>query len=352
MNDVAAIVAEAVGENIDALLTLDLRGYHLGRILYRAARASAGEPLVLAAARKLVDRVGPGDRALLLTGFPFLPYGRPELDGLVGTAAVARALDLARDARPVVVTDAVTVPVMRALLTTAGLVVVDDAAELRSAHTAVVVPFTLDEGRADADAVDLLDAYAPSCLVAIEKPGANAGGRYHQGNGLDVTHLVAKTDALMVRARERGVTTIAVGDLGNELGMAGLATVLDEETPFGSRFVRTPAGSVAAAVAADHVVVASVSDWGGYGLAAMIAYLCDAPDALHSATLQRHLLWTAVRAGALDGTGRGEPAVDGVGEEYTARLVDLLHDVIALTRDASRRYAAIVERTVTLRRSP
>ena len=34
-----------IGENLDSLMTLDPRGYGVCRILYRAARDYAGEPL-------------------------------------------------------------------------------------------------------------------------------------------------------------------------------------------------------------------------------------------------------------------------------------------------------------------
>jgi hypothetical protein len=350
MNPVHPLVAEAIGENLDALVTMDLRGYHLGRIIYRAARAAAGEPLTLAAGRALLDRVREGEAVLLLTGFPFLPFGKPELDGIVGTAVLARALAIARRARPVIVTDHVTVPVMRALLTAAGINLYDTADDLRTyPHSGAVLGFTGDAAAAVAEADAILTRFAPTALVAIEKPGANANGVYHQGNGSDVSHLVAKTDALVVAAAARGVLTVAIGDLGNEVGLGGLADVLETQTPFGREFVKAPTGSIAATVAADHVVAASVSDWGAYGLSAMVAFLAGTRDALHTPSLQRQLLWTAVHNGALDGSGRGEPAVDGVGEDYTANLVAMMRDIIDITGEHSQRYGAILERLTVLR---
>ena len=345
MSDVNPIVAAAVGENLDALITLDLRGYHVGRILYRAARAVAGEPLTLGAARAILENTSAGDTVMLTTGFPFLPYGKPELDGLIGTAVVARALDIALGAHPVIVTEAATVPVMSALMTAAGLNLYATLDEMHQyPHSGAVIPFTTDSSRASAQAEEVLGTFGSKLVIAIEKPGANGDGAYLQGNCSDVSGMVAKTDALFELAHARGLPTIAIGDLGNEVGFGALAAVVDQETPFGTAYVGAPTDSIAAVVEADHILVGSVSDWAAYGLAAMIAFLTGNPDALHTPAIQRQLLWTAVRCGALDGSGRAEPAVDGVGEDFTARLVATMRDVLEITSRMSRTYATVIDR--------
>jgi len=350
MTTIHPLVAEAVGENLDALIILDLRGYHLGRILYRGARALAGEPLTLRAARAILSGTELGDSVLLVTGFPFIPYGKPELDGLVGTAVLARALAIAKGLHPVVVTDAATAPAMRELMTVAGLNLYEDAEQMRSyPHSGAVLTFTQDADRAEGDAHAVLYAFSPKALVTIEKPGANDRGVYHQGTGADVSHLVAKTDALLTHALARGIVTVAIGDLGNELGMGSLAKVMEAETSFGQQFVAAPTGSIAAVGAAEHVIAAAVSDWAAYALSAMIAFLTGNNLVLHTASLQRQLLWTAVRCGVLDGSGRGEPAVDGVGEEYTARLVELMRDIIEIMGEHGQRYEKPIDNLAKLR---
>lgn len=50
-----------IGENLDSLMTLDPRGYGVCRILYRAARDYAGEPLSVHAAKGLVAHIHSGD---------------------------------------------------------------------------------------------------------------------------------------------------------------------------------------------------------------------------------------------------------------------------------------------------
>ena len=44
-----------VGENLDALMNLDPRGYGVCRILYAGSRKATGEPLTMHAAQTLVD---------------------------------------------------------------------------------------------------------------------------------------------------------------------------------------------------------------------------------------------------------------------------------------------------------
>tara|TARA_B100001123_G_C15339090_1_gene1034039 strand:+ start:1806 stop:2873 length:1068 start_codon:yes stop_codon:yes gene_type:complete len=339
------LVADAVGENIDALITLDLRGWQFQRILYRKAREIAGEPLSLIAARTIIENSKKGDTIILTTGFPFLPYKKPELDGLIGTAVIARSLDIALGVSPIVVTEAITKPVMEALMTAAGLNIYQSFEELNKyPHSGSVLTFTKDVSKSQVEAEDILESFNSKLVISIEKPGANENGVYHQGNGSNVTDLVAKTDSLFNVAHSNGIPTIAIGDLGNELGLGILADVLERETPFSRENIKTATGSIASSIEANHIIVCSVSDWGAYGLAAMISFLTSNLDAMHTPSIQSQLLWTAVRCGALDGTGRAEPAVDGFGEEYTTRLVAIMRDVIEITPKMSTKFSTIIER--------
>ena len=120
--------------------------------------------------------------------------------------------------------------------------------------------------------------------------------------------------------------------------------MLERETPFSRENIKTATGSIASSIEANHIIVCSVSDWGAYGLAAMISFLTSNLDAMHTPSIQSQLLWTAVRCGALDGTGRAEPAVDGFGEEYTTRLVAIMRDVIEITPKMSTKFSTIIER--------
>lgn len=98
------LAEECVGENLDQLSTLDMRGDGVLRVLYRAARELQGGPLTLTAARALRDGVRAGDTVLVLTGF-LAPKPFPETDGPIGSAVLAAALERACGAVPVFVAD-------------------------------------------------------------------------------------------------------------------------------------------------------------------------------------------------------------------------------------------------------
>src|SRR5689334_13185895 len=100
-----AMVAAFVGENIDQLSTLDMRGDGVLRVLYGAARSLQGEPLSMRAAKALVNTVKAGDPVLMLTGF-MAPPPFPETDGLIGSCVLAAALERACGAVPVFVCEA------------------------------------------------------------------------------------------------------------------------------------------------------------------------------------------------------------------------------------------------------
>ena len=72
-----------VGENLDALMNLDPRGYGVCRILYAGSRAFTGEPLTMHAAQVLCDSVKENDLVYILVGFVLLPHKVPEMDGTV-----------------------------------------------------------------------------------------------------------------------------------------------------------------------------------------------------------------------------------------------------------------------------
>lgn len=75
-----------VGENLDALMNLDPRGYGVCRILYAGSRAYTGEPLTMARqAQVLCDVVKENDLVYIITGFVLLPHKVPEMDGTVSS---------------------------------------------------------------------------------------------------------------------------------------------------------------------------------------------------------------------------------------------------------------------------
>lgn len=345
-------VTRAVGENVDALVTLDMRGYGVPARLYPRVRERVGAPLVMTAAQGLRSSVNTGDVVLLGTGFVFLPPKKGELDGMVGTALVARAIEIALGAVPVVVVEDELVAAAEALLRTAGLNVCaspEEAVGLK--HAAAVVAFPKEVTLAEDSALSLFERLHPRAVMNIERPGRNDRGVYHMGNGQDVTDLAAKYDAVFDLAHRSGIPTLAIGDLGNELGFGDYADVVRDDIPFGETCACPCGRGIAATVGSDYLVVAAVSDWGAYALAACLAHVSGEWKAMVDRNLLSQVLDTAVGAGLLDGSGYAIPAVDGIQPDVNGAFVELLNAAVRYPNEAQSKYRAMYERMALLAQS-
>lgn len=323
------IVDEAVGENLDQLSTLDLRGDGVLRVLYRAARDRRGTPQSLLAARSLLRTVTKGDRVLLLTGF-LCPKPLPETDGVIGSAILASALERACGAVPVFVSEPEVIPPLAAGLRGAGLNVVSELDAVGgSPHAAVTMKFDAKAGdhRQLADRIARL--VAPSACIAVERPGANSKGEYHFAMGKNVTRDIAPIDVLYEVVRNVGALTVGVGDFGNELGMGAIYDVVRAETPAGADCGCGCGGGTACPVEADVTVVASVSDWGAYSISACLAHLVRDPAVLIGADAYARVCDAVVAAGAIDGPSQyAIPHIDGIDFQFNANLLELMRGAV------------------------
>jgi hypothetical protein len=337
---VDAMVAEFVGDNLDQLSTLDMRGDGVLRVLYRAARDLQGEPLSLRAARLFLDKLHSGDRVLILTGF-MAPKPFPETDGLLGSAVLAAALERACGAVPVFVCEPEVIPALSAALRGAGLnlsVDIDTVADVP--HAALVLPFPYEEEAAHAESTRLANLIRPRVCVAIERPGANPKGQYHFAMGLNVTADIAPLDVLYREVAGRGALTVAVGDFGNELGMGAIYDVIRTETPAGADCGCGCGVGTACATPAEVTVLASVSDWGAYAIAACLAYLKGDPAVLVAGDVYRRICEDAVRSGAIDGPTRyATPSVDGIDHAFNAALLEVMRGAVRYPGTTTRHSA-------------
>lgn len=124
-----------IGENLDSLMTLDPRGYGVCRILYRAARDYAGEPLSVHAAKGLVAHIHSGDLVYIITGFVLLPWKQPETDGMVSSMMLARFLIKAFDCTPVLVVPEECMEAVRRLAMVLGFHLYDTVEEARNTRS-------------------------------------------------------------------------------------------------------------------------------------------------------------------------------------------------------------------------
>ncbi len=144
--------------------------------------------------------------------------------------------------------------------------------------------------------------------------------RCHTLRGRDISGTMSPAHRLFEHL-EPGVTTLGIGDGGNEIGMGKISwKVVHENIPQG--------GLIACRVATRHLIVCGISNWGAYGLAAGVLRLrgVDAEPGLFEPAREFQLLETMVEAGPLvDGvSGLATPTVDGLAfEEYSAILTKL-----------------------------
>ena len=316
-----------LGQSLDDLANLDPRGYGVCRILYDAARKRAGEPLTMQCAKALRDKMQTDDFAYIITGFVLPPLKKAETDGIISSVLLARALVVACGAKPVLVCQEENVTAAKAIAAVCGLHAYDSIDEMRGLPAAMaVISFTKDASLAQPQAEELIAQAVPSAVVSIEASGANSVGEYHNAAGLNVTELEAKADALFEKLREMGIMTIAIGDLGNEIGMGAIAEQLNAFIPYAApgRCRCDCKGGIAAAASADYLITATVSDWGCYGMIAALAFLSENMGIMHDADLEREACFAACRNGMIDMRGWAIPSIDGFGLDINMSIVTLM----------------------------
>lgn len=311
---------EQVCEGIDRLITLDVSGRGVIYKLYEAARGTSGKPLTLMASERIVERVRKGDAVIIVTGFRVLPSGMQETDGPLGAASLSLALSRSLGARPVVVIERESMEVMRAALRSLGMSEASSIDDL-SSNSFMIRSFPYDFQEAEAEAEDMLSELSPSLILAIEKVGRAADGKYHTMRGFDVTELHVKIEPLFERAAARGILTVGIGDGGNEVGMGNIREAVETHVPNGS--------TIAAVSKVESLICAAVSNWGGYGLSAALSLLTGEKNALHKAEEEERMLRAVTEAGAVDGiTGNRELSVDNIPLKVHESIVKILEGFI------------------------
>ena len=323
-----------LGNSLDNLANLDPRGYGVCKILYDASRKYTGGPTSMNAAKRLAEAVGSDDIVYIMTGFVLRPYKKAEMDGIVSSVLLARALVKAFDAKPVIICPTDNYHAVKALSACVGLHLFEDMTELLEIPASMgVITFTKNKSEAEKEAERIIKTAPPKAVVSIEAPGENARGVYHNAVGLEVTELEAKMDVLFEKLQKLGILNIAIGDLGNEIGMGAIAETLEKYIPYASEggCKCGCGGGIAVRTKADNLITATVSDWGCYAMIAALAYLKEDIDIMHTAELEKEAMICASRSGMIDMYGWLIPAIDGFGIEINASIVSLMRETVKST---------------------
>ena len=320
-----------VGEDLDQLMNLDPRGYGVCRILYPAAREYMGEPIAMKCARDLKAVLSEGDIVYILTGFVLLPHKHAETDGIIGAMLLARMLVKAYGARPVIICPSECSLAVEKLSVAVGLHLYDTPEEIKEYPVSVGrIIFTKDFPEAPAQAEEILHDLPPKAVIAIEAPGANKLGVYHNAKGKDMTALEAKTDILFQKCKEQGIFNMAIGDLGNELGLGAIKEHLVRYVPYMEEngCVCGCGGGSAAAVAAQDIITTTISHWGAEAVIAATAWLFGDPDLIHSREVEEEAIRAANAGGMVDMTGWLAHSIDGVDKEFHVTLLEMMRHCV------------------------
>lgn len=237
---------------------------------------------------------------LIATGFYIMAAGAPETDGPPGALALGRALEaLGRDV--FYVADRYTCPIMEPFAT--------DPSQI------VDFPIAGDE-TSRGFAEDLLSDLDPSVLIAIERCSVTREGTYLNMRGLDITAQTARLDYLF----HGHPNSVGIGDGGNEIGMGNLADVIPEVSSL---------PPIPSETGTTHLVISSVSNWGGYGVVAALSSMAG-KNLLPDPEEEDELIQMMVDMGAVDGVvGKAIYSVDGMDLAQHGEALTALHGLIA-----------------------
>jgi hypothetical protein len=284
----------------------------------------------------------------VVTGF-FIPHARPpagETDGPLGALFLARALT-PLGMKVVLVTDDFCTRALQVGLEACGLSASVPVVTLPSPEQAAALgpagyrqKFAEQAGRLThlvalervgpshtPETLRLQPGSTPAVLEQyLREVPIEHHDRCHTMKGRDITATMSPAHWLFEAAggQEPRITTIGIGDGGNELGMGKIPwDVIRRNIPGGA--------VVACRVAADHLIVCGISNWGAYGLAAGVRLLRGAAPAaeLFDPGREKALLALMVEQGPLvDGvTGQPAVAVDGLSFERYAEPLRRMAEV-------------------------
>ena len=249
----------------------------------QVARAALEPGYYLRAAQHLKDIRG---TVIIGTGFPVTSTF--ETDGPVGAIALYDTLK-ALGAQPIL---ACGPPLSRSLT--------DDYRVLE------LTARNLDSAQREAE--QQLLKLAPAAIVSIERPGLAADNRYYNMRGEDITERCAFFDPFINSA---SCPTIAVGDGGNEIGMGNIREAISDLDINPS------------VTGCDELLVADVSNWGAYGVIAILASWTG-QDLLGKISPVEILDYLSAR-GSVDGVTRENTLTeDGLEAEEGLRVIQEL----------------------------
>ena len=134
--------------------------------------------------------------------------------------------------------------------------------------------------------------------------------------GKDISACTSPLDELVLRATRTAIPTVGVGDGGNEIGMGNVSQLISEKLSLDP-----------CSVTVDCLVVATVSNWGAYGIVHAMGKFAGKP-LLPAFDQVKRFYQFIVDRGSVDGTtGKRQVTVDGFSMDVERSIVESLHRV-------------------------
>jgi hypothetical protein len=150
-------------------------------------------------------------------------------------------------------------------------------------------------------------------------------GRCHTMRGVDITDFMCDPGFALECEASQPVT-IGIGDGGNEIGMGKVPwDVIRRNIPNGA--------VIACGWRTDYLIVAGISNWGAYALAAGVALLCgySPPDSWFDIETERGILQEMVEQGPLVDGVKGIPSISVDGLDFET-YIEPLRRIAAIVR--------------------
>ena len=253
------------------------------------------------AARWILARRASAEKPVIITtGFYILSSQAPETDGPPGAIALGRALDTL-GFKVFYVTDRYCLSFL----------------DIGGEERGEIIEFPIaDHAQSAQFAKKLLSEIKPAMVMSVERCGFTENRRYLNMRGKDISEFTAKVDYLFPATEN----TLGVGDGGNEIGMGNVVAQVKMTPNLPDDPAVTPV---------NQLIIASVSNWGAYGLVAALSLLYK-QDLVPSAEWEKDLIQILNSKGAVDGiTGEKTGGVDAFDREQNAVPISRLKQLVA-----------------------
>ncbi|KAM0683438.1 hypothetical protein MDAP_001003 [Mitosporidium daphniae] len=254
-------------------------------------------PIVCGSLQRSASLIQRCNSIAILTGFNIPPQ---ETDGPPGAIALARALSFLGK-RAIFVADDYCHDVLAAGIKASDQCYLNSASfPIEVFHKEVNDP---EKARMKSEA--LCRKYNVDCMISIEHVGPSySDGRLYRMNGLDTTANEGYSYVFFETLDKINIPKVAIADGGNELGCAKiLDSLLD------SSICKIPnIDKIACRTSCDELILAGVSNWGGYALSLLISQTKE----ILCVDAERSILKAIVDAGAVDPRNGSAMFVDGL----------------------------------------